>query len=210
MLLSTDGSRITNRDGRPVALRGFGLGGWMNMENFITGYPANEEAHARGRSAVLGDDRYTSSLRPLPRALLHRGRRAVYPVARPNVAAIADIFSGTSRTTCVLWRSRRRASRHLDRVVELCARHKIYTIIDLHALPRIPEPALALGQPDPQGIPLEAQALPGQDSEPLGGHRQALQGQPVGGRLQPINEPADPTRRSSCPYTGGSTKRSGP
>jgi hypothetical protein len=24
-------------------VRGFGLGGWLNMENFITGYPANEE-----------------------------------------------------------------------------------------------------------------------------------------------------------------------
>ena len=60
MLLSTDGSRITNRDGRPVALRGFGLGGWMNMENFITGYPANEEAQreaVRGFSVTI----YTSS-----------------------------------------------------------------------------------------------------------------------------------------------------
>ena len=26
----------------PVVLRGFGLGGWMNMENFITGYPGTE------------------------------------------------------------------------------------------------------------------------------------------------------------------------
>jgi endoglucanase len=44
VLLSTEGPRITNREGSPVVLRGVGLGGWMNMENFITGYPANEVA----------------------------------------------------------------------------------------------------------------------------------------------------------------------
>lgn len=26
----------------PILLRGAGLGGWMNMENFITGYPGHE------------------------------------------------------------------------------------------------------------------------------------------------------------------------
>jgi len=30
------------RSGRSIVLRGVGLGGWMNMENFITGYPATE------------------------------------------------------------------------------------------------------------------------------------------------------------------------
>ena len=58
MLLSTNGSRITNRVGNSVVLRGFGLGGWMNMENFITGYPANEEAQREAVRAVLGAERY--------------------------------------------------------------------------------------------------------------------------------------------------------
>ena len=41
--LRVRGNRIVDGEGNPVVLRGFGLGGWMNMENFITGYPANEE-----------------------------------------------------------------------------------------------------------------------------------------------------------------------
>jgi len=45
-------------EGNPVVLRGFGLGGWMNMENFITGYPANEEAQREAVRAVLGRDLY--------------------------------------------------------------------------------------------------------------------------------------------------------
>src|SRR2546421_472574 len=39
-------------------LRGVGLGGWMNMENFITGYPANEESMRAALRAELGQERY--------------------------------------------------------------------------------------------------------------------------------------------------------
>jgi endoglucanase len=41
-----------------VVLRGFGLGGWMNMENFITGYPANEEVQRAAVREVLGQEKY--------------------------------------------------------------------------------------------------------------------------------------------------------
>jgi hypothetical protein len=41
-LLQVSGSRIVTRSGQPALLHGIGLGGWMNMENFITGHPATE------------------------------------------------------------------------------------------------------------------------------------------------------------------------
>ncbi|TME30522.1 MAG: hypothetical protein E6I75_20360 [Chloroflexi bacterium] len=34
--LTVKGNQIVKADGQPVTLRGFGLGGWPNMENFIT------------------------------------------------------------------------------------------------------------------------------------------------------------------------------
>ena len=40
-----EGARIV-AGSEPVVLRGFGLGGWMNMENFITGYAGNGVAAA--------------------------------------------------------------------------------------------------------------------------------------------------------------------
>ena len=43
-MLRVQGDAVVDADGTPVLLRGAGLGGWMNMENFITGYPANESA----------------------------------------------------------------------------------------------------------------------------------------------------------------------
>ena len=42
ILIRVQGNRLVRGSSTPIALRGVGLGGWMNMENFITGYPANE------------------------------------------------------------------------------------------------------------------------------------------------------------------------
>jgi hypothetical protein len=39
-VLTVQATSIINAQGQPVVLRGFNLGGWMNMENFITGYLA--------------------------------------------------------------------------------------------------------------------------------------------------------------------------
>src|SRR5258708_35541286 len=55
---TTKGSSLVDSQGQKVVLRGFGLGGWMNMENFITGYPANEEAQRQALRQVLGQDNY--------------------------------------------------------------------------------------------------------------------------------------------------------
>jgi endoglucanase len=43
-MLRQDGPNIVDDSGATVLLRGVGLGGWMNMENFITGFPGNEES----------------------------------------------------------------------------------------------------------------------------------------------------------------------
>ena len=55
--LRTDGTRLVDGTGRAVQLRGVGLGGWMNMENFITGYPANESMMRSAVTEVLGREK---------------------------------------------------------------------------------------------------------------------------------------------------------
>jgi hypothetical protein len=37
-ILRIQGNKVVDANGDVVILRGAGLGGWMNMENFITGY----------------------------------------------------------------------------------------------------------------------------------------------------------------------------
>jgi aryl-phospho-beta-D-glucosidase BglC (GH1 family) len=55
--LRVRGAQVINDRGEPVRLRGVCLGGWMNMENFITGYPGNEAGQRRAVADVLGKER---------------------------------------------------------------------------------------------------------------------------------------------------------
>src|SRR4051812_16334771 len=42
LFLQTQGDQFITRAGDVVKLHGVGLGGWLNMENFIVGFPATE------------------------------------------------------------------------------------------------------------------------------------------------------------------------
>ena len=55
--LHISGANIVNGRGESVLLRGFCLGGWMNMENFITGYPGHETGLRDAVERVLGKER---------------------------------------------------------------------------------------------------------------------------------------------------------
>src|SRR5438309_11798309 len=56
-VIRTSGSSFIGPDGQVVLLRGVCLGGWLNMENFITGYAANESLMRREVQKVIGEDR---------------------------------------------------------------------------------------------------------------------------------------------------------
>ena len=75
--ISTSGSDFIGPDGQPLRLRGVCLGGWLNMENFITGYSANESLMREEVRRVIGDDRAERVLRAAAQPVLRRGRRRV-------------------------------------------------------------------------------------------------------------------------------------
>src|SRR5687767_7670661 len=52
--LQVSGAQIVNRRGERVWLRGFCIGGWMNMENFMTGHPGHEAGFRAAVADVLG------------------------------------------------------------------------------------------------------------------------------------------------------------
>lgn len=134
MNLRVSGSRLVAADGTPVRLRGVGLGGWMNMENFITGYPANEASMRGAVRGVLGDDRaeaffdrlITSFFGPKDAALLaEMGMNCV------RIPVNYRHFESDERPMEII----ESGFRHLDRVIGLLGEHGIYSVIDLHALP---------------------------------------------------------------------------
>ena len=132
--LRVEGDAIVDGEGNRVVLRGVGLGGWMNMENFITGYPANESQQRAALREALGEDGY------------HRfGDRFLQAFFDDADAQ----FLASLGVTCVRlpfnyrhfedddrpFELKDEGFRALDRAVEICARNRIYTVLDLHALP---------------------------------------------------------------------------
>ena len=134
MTLSVAGSRLVDSAGTPVRLRGVGLGGWLNMENFITGYPANEAAMRAAVREVLGDDR----------AELFFDRLLTSFFGADDASLLADLGANCVRIP-INYRHLEsddrpfeiieQGFRHLDRVIGLLAERGIYSVIDLHALP---------------------------------------------------------------------------
>ncbi|BEP14036.1 hypothetical protein acdb102_23470 [Acidothermaceae bacterium B102] len=132
--LATRGPSVVDSKGQTVLLRGVCIGGWLNMENFITGYAANESMMRAAVRAVLGDEKYelffdrllTSFFGDADAAFLARcGLNCVrIPVNYRHLEDDAHPFDIIEA-----------GFRHLDRAIETCGRHGIYTVIDLHALP---------------------------------------------------------------------------
>jgi len=132
--LRVDGPRVVDGRGRTVVLRGVGLGGWLNMENFITGYPATETLMREAVGEALGVERAALFFDRLLSAFFDE--------------ADADFLAGLGFNCVRLpvnYRHLESDDRPLqiieagfariDRVIEMCAARGIYTVIDLHALP---------------------------------------------------------------------------
>ncbi|MDQ1287059.1 MAG: endoglucanase [Actinomycetota bacterium] len=132
--LRVSGDRLVDGTGRTVVLRGFGLGGWMNLENFITGYPGTETQMRRALRAVLGEDAFGEFFDRFldvffgeddARYLASLGMNAL------RVPFNYRHFEDDDRP----FELKEEGFALLDRVIGRCADNGLYTILDLHALP---------------------------------------------------------------------------
>lgn len=132
--LRAAGNRVVDGGGQPVVLRGVGIGGWLNMENFITGFPATESAHRRALRRVLGQRRYELLSGEFLRGFFGPADAGFIAALGLNAVRIPvnyrhledDDRPGVIRPEGFV---------HLDRAVRACASAGLYTIIDLHAAP---------------------------------------------------------------------------
>ncbi|GAA0989765.1 hypothetical protein GCM10009555_074320 [Acrocarpospora macrocephala] len=132
--LRVTGSHLTDSTGRPVRLRGVGLGGWLNMENFITGYPANETAMRLAVRDVLGEERYEMFFDRLLTSFFDAADADLLRDMGTNCVRIPvnyHHFESDDQPFEII----EQGFRQLDRVVGLLGAREIYSVIDLHALP---------------------------------------------------------------------------
>ena len=132
--LRARGSTLIDRHGTPIRLRGVCIGGWLNMENFITGYAANESMMRSAVRDVLGPDQYELFFERLLSVFFADADAAFLRSIGLNSVRIPVNYrhlESDQRPFQII----EDGFRHLDRAVATCAAHGIYSVIDLHALP---------------------------------------------------------------------------
>lgn len=132
--IRVDGDRLVDESGTTVHLHGVGLGGWMNMENFITGYPGNESGIRRQLRAAMGDDAYDAFFDEFYRAFFDEAdarHLAALGINSVRIPVNYRHFEDDARPFFL----KEEGFARLDRVITLLAQRGIYSIIDLHALP---------------------------------------------------------------------------
>ena len=133
-LLVVKGGKLVDGNGELVRLRGFGLGGMLHMENFIDGYPGNEEAFREVLLKALGQKKYDLFFDTFYRNYFTEADARYIASLGLNLVRIPvnyRLFEDDMNPRVI----KQDAFAHLDRVIKLCAEQRIYTIIDLHALP---------------------------------------------------------------------------
>lgn len=133
-LLRVSGSRLVDEAGTTVRLRGTGLGGWLNMENFITGYPANESSMRAAVRGVLGEERYEMFFDRFLTSFFTEADADLLREVGVNCVRIPvnyRHFESDDRPMEII----ERGFRHLDRVIGMLGERGVYSVIDLHALP---------------------------------------------------------------------------
>jgi aryl-phospho-beta-D-glucosidase BglC (GH1 family) len=132
-MLQVKGDKVVNAVGKPVRLRGFGVGGWMNTENFINGYPGFES----GLRAALARELGAARAEFLWTKLLDNF------LAESDIALMKELGATVVRLPLNYrhFESDAEPSRYLEagftrlnQVLDWCAKHELYAILDMHAV----------------------------------------------------------------------------
>jgi endoglucanase len=131
--LQVRNGKIIDSTGKPVQLRGTCVGGWMNMENFINGYPGSES----GLRAAFADELGKS------KAEFFFDRMLDYMLGEDDIQFLKECGSTVVRLPLNYrhfeddkkpFEYKQSGFQRLDRMLEWCAKHELYAILDLHAV----------------------------------------------------------------------------
>ncbi|MGE5599836.1 MAG: glycoside hydrolase family 5 protein, partial [Bacteroidota bacterium] len=121
-LLQVKDGRIVDARGGPVKLRGTCIGGWMNMENFIDGYPGTEHGIRAAMAEAVGEEK----------ARFFFDRLLDYFLSEEDIAFLAGLGVNLVRLSLnyrhfesdtAPYEYREDGFARLDRAVSWCAQH---------------------------------------------------------------------------------------
>lgn len=133
-ILRVNGTKIVNGDGKQVVLKGAGLGGHLNMENFITGFSGAEFEHRKAMLSVLGPEKYEFFFEKFLDYFFTDSDAKFFASLGLNCIRVPfnyrhfedDLNPGVYKQS---------GFDLLDRIVKHCTNNQLYVILDLHAVP---------------------------------------------------------------------------
>ncbi|KAK7203833.1 glycoside hydrolase family 5 protein [Myxozyma melibiosi] len=133
-ILKTEGTKIVDASGKQVILKGAGLGGVLNMENFITGYSGHETEHKQAIEEVLGKEKTDFFFDRFYDYFWTEADAEFYAGMGLNTLRIPfnyrHFFDDDAPSVI-----KPSGFALLDRMVKRCAKYGIYVVLDLHAVP---------------------------------------------------------------------------
>ncbi|WP_276353756.1 glycoside hydrolase family 5 protein [Cohnella caldifontis] len=132
--LQVKGRSIVAEDGSEIRLRGANIGAWMNLENFLNGYPSSESALRHEFKKRLGEERAAYFFDRLLDAMFSEKDVEFLKNAGMNLLRIPVNYRHFE-SDMEPFRYKEEAFRRLDRALEWCEKHQIYAIIDMHTAP---------------------------------------------------------------------------
>jgi len=130
--LQVKGKYVIDEHGEKVFLRGVCFGGWLNMENFITGYPGVECSIRQAIKEELGEERYHTFFTSLLDSFITEDDFKFLSEIGATVVRIPfnyrhfeDDMNPNKYNPSGFY--------YLDRAIEWAKKYNIYIILDLHS-----------------------------------------------------------------------------
>ncbi len=132
-MLQIRNGKIADVNGKPIQLRGTCVGGWMNMENFINGYPGSEVGVRAAIAEVLGSGRAEFFFdRMLDKMLGEEDIRFLKECGSTVVRLPLNYRHFEDDKKPFVYKES--GFQRLNRVLGWCEKYGLYAILDLHAV----------------------------------------------------------------------------
>lgn len=132
-MLQVKGNRIENSLGETVFLRGTCIGGWMNMEDFINGYPGTESNIRKRIKEVLGTTLGEYFFQSMQENFFNEEDIKFISKTGANCIRIPlnyRYFEDDDNP----FDYKESGFKSLESIVSLCEKYNLYVILDMHAV----------------------------------------------------------------------------
>lgn len=136
--LTVRDGKLTTEDGEPIRLHGIGLGNWFVHEGYMFGFraPWDNPRNIRKLVALLAGEAYAKRFWPqfLDRYVTEADIQAIKADGYDSVRLPLDyaLLMEDDVTETVF---KEDGFRRIDRCIELCKKHGLYVVLDLHCAP---------------------------------------------------------------------------